>query len=53
MPAIGLTDHANMFGAYKFINAVLKHPINSDLDANNLKIKPKIYLIAWGFFKRT
>ena len=40
MPAIGLTDHANMFGAYKFINAVLKHPINSDLDTNNLKIKP-------------
>ena len=32
MPAIGLTDHANMYGAYKFINSVLKHPINSELD---------------------
>ena len=29
MPAIGLTDHTNMFGAYKFIDAVLKHPINA------------------------
>ena len=28
MPAVGLTDHTNMFGAYKFIDAVLKHPIN-------------------------
>ena len=40
MPAIGLTDHANMFGAYKFINTVLKHPINSDLETNKLKLKP-------------
>ena len=39
MPAIGLTDHANMFGAYKFINTVLKHPINND-DKQNLKLKP-------------
>ncbi len=31
MPAIGLTDHTNMFGAYKFIDAVLKHPVNADL----------------------
>ena len=41
MPAIGLTDHANMYGAYKFINSVLKHPINSELDdPNKLKLKP-------------
>jgi DNA polymerase-3 subunit alpha len=33
MPAIGLTDHTNMFGAYKFIDAVINHPIN--LDINN------------------
>jgi len=31
MPAVGLTDHTNMFGAYKFIDAVLKHPINKGL----------------------
>ena len=31
MPAVGLTDHTNMFGAYKFIDAVLKHPINADV----------------------
>ena len=31
MPAVGLTDHANMCGAYKFINAVLAHPVNAML----------------------
>ena len=41
MPAIGLTDHANMYGAYRFMNSVLKHPINSELDdPNKLKLKP-------------
>ncbi len=30
MPAVGLTDHANMFGAYKFIDSINKHPINSN-----------------------
>ena len=29
MPAVGLTDHTNMFGAYKFVDAVLNHPINA------------------------
>ena len=29
MPAVGLTDHTNMCGAYKFIDAVLKHPVNA------------------------
>ena len=28
MPAVGLTDHANMYGAYKFIDTINKHPIN-------------------------
>ena len=40
MPAIGLTDHANMFGAFKFIDSVLKHPVNSSLEDDNLKLKP-------------
>ncbi|MFQ3332226.1 MAG: DNA polymerase-3 subunit alpha [Thalassomonas sp.] len=31
MPAVGLTDHTNMFGAYKFADAVLNHPINVGL----------------------
>ena len=43
MPAIGLTDHTNMFGAYKFINTVLKHPINNDVkEGENLVLKPII-----------
>ncbi len=41
MPAIGLTDHANMYGAFKFIDSVLKHPVNSSLgDDEALKLKP-------------
>ena len=32
MPAVGLTDHTNMCGAYKFIDAVLNHPINAYLE---------------------
>ena len=32
MPAVGLTDHTNMCGAYKFIDAVLKHPVNANLE---------------------
>ena len=34
MPAVGLTDHTNMFGAYKFIDAVLNHPINANNKEN-------------------
>ena len=36
MPAVGLTDHTNMFGAYKFLQAVSNHPIN---DENNIALK--------------
>jgi DNA polymerase-3 subunit alpha len=32
MPAVGLTDHTNMCGAYKFINEVLSHPVNAALE---------------------
>ena len=35
MPAVGLTDHTNMFGAYKFIQTVLNHSINTN--SNNKK----------------
>ena len=40
MPAVGLTDHTNMFGAYKFLNEVSKHPVNAvvnDGETPNLK----------------
>ena len=41
MPAIGLTDHANMFGAFKFVDAVFKHPINESYKEDKiLKLKP-------------
>ena len=41
MPAIGLTDHANMFGAFKFVDAVFKHPINESYKKDKiLKLKP-------------
>ncbi|MDG1348301.1 MAG: DNA polymerase III subunit alpha, partial [Flavobacteriales bacterium] len=32
MPAVGITDHTNMFGAYKFVDAVLNHSINEGLE---------------------
>ena len=41
MPAIALTDHANMFGAFKFVDAVFKHPINESYKEDRvLKLKP-------------
>jgi DNA polymerase-3 subunit alpha len=36
MPAVGLTDHTNMFGAYKFIDAVLNHPINANVNDGDI-----------------
>ena len=32
MPAVGLTDHTNMCGAYKFIDAVINHPVNANVN---------------------
>ena len=42
MPAIGLSDHCNMFGAFKFVDKIISHPINEGLDISNLKLKPII-----------
>ncbi len=39
MPAIGLTDHTNMFGSYKFIDEVLNHPVNIDVNDGPPKLK--------------
>lgn len=42
MPALGLSDHANMFGVFKFVEKVLSHPINDGLKINELKLKPVV-----------
>ena len=39
MPAVGLTDHTNMFGAYKFLNAVSNHPVNESVDNESPALK--------------
>ena len=40
MYAVGLTDHTNMFGSYRFIETVLKHPINSGIkEGESLNLK--------------
>ena len=36
MPTIGLTDHANMFEAFKFVDAVFKHPIHESYKEDKL-----------------
>ena len=40
MSAVSVTDHSNMFAAYKFTSEILSHPINKGLDINDLKLKP-------------
>ena len=43
MPAVAITDMYNMFGVFKFINAVLGHKINKDRkEGEDLKLKPII-----------
>ena len=39
MPAVAITDMYNMFGVFKFLNAILNHPENQ---ADELKLKPII-----------
>jgi DNA polymerase-3 subunit alpha len=34
MPAVGLTDHTSMFGSYKFIDTVLSHPVNRNINGS-------------------
>ncbi|MEE2954072.1 MAG: DNA polymerase III subunit alpha [Bacteroidota bacterium] len=41
MPAIAITDHANMFSAFYLINTVYNHPINNGIRDNEpLNLKP-------------
>ena len=42
MPAVALTDHSNLYGAYKFVNTIYNHPANREViehnkDADNAK----------------
>ena len=41
MPALAMTDHGNMFGAFEFVAEAYKHKLNPD-DKNDkrLKVKP-------------
>ena len=35
MPAVALTDHSNLYGAYKFVNAIYNHPANKEIIEHN------------------
>tara|TARA_B100000927_G_scaffold282885_1_gene270031 strand:- start:2057 stop:6364 length:4308 start_codon:yes stop_codon:yes gene_type:complete len=41
MPAVSITDHNHMYGVCKFIDAVLKHPINNN-SSKQINLKPII-----------
>ena len=38
MPAVALTDYSNLYGAFHFVDAIYKHPINQDAVEHNNKI---------------
>ena len=42
MPAVAITDMHNMYGSFKFINAILGHPENQVEEGEPLKLKPII-----------
>ncbi|MGY8989194.1 MAG: PHP domain-containing protein, partial [Flavobacteriales bacterium] len=42
MPSVAITDMYNMFGVFKFLNAVLDHPENQVEEGEELKLKPII-----------
>ena len=35
MPAVALTDHSNLYGAYKFVNSIYNHPVNKEIIEHN------------------
>src|SRR5258708_32769970 len=43
MPALAITDHGNMFGAFEFVAEAYKHK-NED---GTLKVKP---IVGWEFY---
>lgn len=40
MPALAITDHGNMFGAFEFVAEAHKHRLNPDDKNSPLKVKP-------------
>ena len=40
MPALAITDHGNMFGAFEFVAEAYKHKLNPD-DKNDMRLKVK------------
>ena len=42
MPAVGLTDHTNMYGVFNFIEKIISHPINKNKEYSDFKLKPII-----------
>jgi DNA polymerase-3 subunit alpha len=40
MPALAISDHGNMFGAFKFVAEAYKHRVNPDDKNSPLKVKP-------------
>lgn len=40
MPALAITDHGNMFGAFEFVAEAYKHKVNPDDKNSPLKVKP-------------
>ncbi len=47
MPAVALTDHANMMGAFHFVNAIKKHNKSITEDSDLVPLKP---IIGCEFF---
>ena len=46
MPAVALTDHSNLYGAYKFVNAIYNHPANKEIiDHNKNADTPKPFAV--------
>ena len=39
MPAVALTDHSNLYGAYKFVNAIYNHPANKEIIEHTIKMR--------------
>jgi DNA polymerase-3 subunit alpha len=40
MPALAITDHGNMFGAFEFVAEAYKHKVNPEDKNSPLKVKP-------------
>jgi len=50
MPAVAITDHANMMGAFHFVNAVQKHNAAVASEGNERSVQPIKPIIGCEFF---